>query len=672
MKLVRYFMFRGVLVALCAVAGVVLGSASALAAGPFTSSGSFGKTSPVGGLLEEPRGVAVEASSGDVFVVSGKGENELQTVDLTGSEAGGSFTLKFEGQKTGSLAYGVNEKQTVTLTGASSGDFKLAFNHSAASAGIPYDATAAEVQAALAAVSTIKPGNVAVSGSAGGPYTVEFRGALKQELQPEMECTNETNGTCAVAIEVSGSRSAGTGEVEKALEKLSTIGPGNVKVFGNDNEYEVTFQGSLGYTNVEELKCVGSGPTCTVATVHNGFSTRQVVKYNAAGTSKLGAITGVETPQHGFEGNYGVAVDNSASACKGDVYVDQGSPKVDRFEPKLLEPNEYTFLAPQLVAGSNSQGVAVNSEGDLFASLWSFHEGISMFECGLTEDNRLYEHEPLTYEVGIAVYEATNDVYFVVESGGARSGENKVVKFNSSEEEQSIGELEEEAPKPVAVTVDQKTGEVFALDTAPADHVTRYNSAGAKLEEFGEGEISEGAGIAYSTQGNGRVYVTEKTNDAVHVFEGTAVVAEPYKTCATAGKETVEWKEGVPSHEIAKTKEVYIGEYENKECTMKDTTDNYRSKGSHPGPEGKYELDGFTSFHFEAKDGKKEEVEPGVFGTVDKTTTLTFSNGDSVTCKKLVTDGQITSATEASETMTMEKCETARNRSLPKFIPATQ
>ena len=92
---------------------------------------------------------------------------------------------------------------------------------------------------------------------------------------------------------------------------------------------------------------------------------------------------------------------------------------------------------------------------------------------------------------------------------------------------------------------------------------------------------------------------------------------------------------------------------------MKDTTDNYRSKGSHPGPEGKYELDGFTSFHFEAKDGKKEEVEPGVFGTVDKTTTLTFSNGDSVTCKKLVTDGQITSATEASETMTMEKCETA-------------
>jgi len=38
-------------------------------------------------------------------------------------------------------------------------------------------------------------------------------------------------------------------------------------------------------------------------------------------------------------------------------------------------------------------------------------------------------------------------------------------------------------------------------------------------EEFGTGEIGEAWGIAYSGQGNGRIYVTEKTNDAVHVFE---------------------------------------------------------------------------------------------------------------------------------------------------------
>jgi hypothetical protein len=67
--------------------------------------------------------------------------NEVQTVTITGSPTGGTFTLTFGGQTTGAIAY---------------------------------NAAASAVQTALEALSTIGVGNVVVSGSAGGPYTVNF------------------------------------------------------------------------------------------------------------------------------------------------------------------------------------------------------------------------------------------------------------------------------------------------------------------------------------------------------------------------------------------------------------------------------------------------------------------------------------------------------------------
>jgi hypothetical protein len=47
----------------------------------------------------------------------------------------------------------------------------------ALTAGLAHDASSAQVQSALEGLSTIGPGNVAVSGGAGGPYTIEFTGA---------------------------------------------------------------------------------------------------------------------------------------------------------------------------------------------------------------------------------------------------------------------------------------------------------------------------------------------------------------------------------------------------------------------------------------------------------------------------------------------------------------
>lgn len=67
----------------------------------------------------------------------------------------------------------VNEVQVVTLTNATGGTFTLTYAGQT-TAPIAFDASAATVDAALEALSNIGVGDVLVTGSAGGPYTVTF------------------------------------------------------------------------------------------------------------------------------------------------------------------------------------------------------------------------------------------------------------------------------------------------------------------------------------------------------------------------------------------------------------------------------------------------------------------------------------------------------------------
>jgi RHS repeat-associated protein len=66
-----------------------------------------------------------------------------------------------------------NEKQTITPYSATGGTYTLSFG-GFTTAAIDWDATAGELESALEALTSID--NVSVSGSAGGPYTVEFLG----------------------------------------------------------------------------------------------------------------------------------------------------------------------------------------------------------------------------------------------------------------------------------------------------------------------------------------------------------------------------------------------------------------------------------------------------------------------------------------------------------------
>lgn len=76
------------------------------------------------------------------------GTNEVQLVTITGTPAGGTFTLTFDGEITAPIAY---------------------------------NATAATVQAALLALASLRSGDVVVTGSAGGPYTLTFAGDFAAE-----------------------------------------------------------------------------------------------------------------------------------------------------------------------------------------------------------------------------------------------------------------------------------------------------------------------------------------------------------------------------------------------------------------------------------------------------------------------------------------------------------
>lgn len=80
-----------------------------------------------------------------------------------------------------------NNKQTVTLIGAITGGlWGLNFNGVWMNPYIAPGSTTAQVQAALAAMSTIGAGNVLVTGATGGPYHIELVGALAAAPQTQM------------------------------------------------------------------------------------------------------------------------------------------------------------------------------------------------------------------------------------------------------------------------------------------------------------------------------------------------------------------------------------------------------------------------------------------------------------------------------------------------------
>lgn len=113
---------------------------------------------------------------------------------------------------------GVNEKETLTMTGTpTGGTFTLTYSAQTTSA-IPYNATAAQVQAALIALSNIGPGDVMVSGGPfpATPIVVDFTGTLSGTVSgapltmSAVGLTGGTSPTIGIVRTTTGLSNAGT------------------------------------------------------------------------------------------------------------------------------------------------------------------------------------------------------------------------------------------------------------------------------------------------------------------------------------------------------------------------------------------------------------------------------------------------------------------------------
>jgi hypothetical protein len=119
-----------------------------------------------------------------------------------------------------------DEKQTVTITGSpTGGTFTLTFGAQTTST-IAFNASAATVQTALQALSSIGASNATVTGSAGGPWTVDFSGSLADTAQSLMTANGSglTGGTSpgvSIARTQSGWQSSGMALWWKAVAVAS-------------------------------------------------------------------------------------------------------------------------------------------------------------------------------------------------------------------------------------------------------------------------------------------------------------------------------------------------------------------------------------------------------------------------------------------------------------------
>lgn len=143
---------------------------------------------------------------------------------------------------------GTDEVQIVTLTKVTGGHFTLEFDgdttaHIAASAVLP---TAKAIEEALEALADIEKGDVAVTGSAGGPYTVTFKGRYADTDVPTLVAADVdlTGEGAEVAVETSKAGVPGAGNLPVGV--ITEIDPTRTPAFCriNSNNWQAFLPGA--------------------------------------------------------------------------------------------------------------------------------------------------------------------------------------------------------------------------------------------------------------------------------------------------------------------------------------------------------------------------------------------------------------------------------------------
>lgn len=271
--------------------------------------GSFGSVLPGSGPgeLNAPKGVAVDDTTGDVYVADSANDRVAEF------SAAGSF-IRSVGDMSDPQGVAVNQftgDVYVTDEGNlrvdefnESGSFLRAWGAGVVASGP--DKVSVDAQQAVSVTAT------------GGTFTLTF----------------ESKTTAAVA---SDAPATGPGSVQKALESLLGAGNVGVTVTGSLDEshaYTVTFEGALANTDVPSMTAdgaslVGAGASVTVATVTVGDSAAEVCSEGDTCQAGVSAGTGGAFAST-FDGYIAVAPAGSPDA--GDVIVaDPGNSRVQEF-----------------------------------------------------------------------------------------------------------------------------------------------------------------------------------------------------------------------------------------------------------------------------------------------------------------------------------------------------
>lgn len=178
------------------------------------------------------------------------------TLDVTKFTAGTHYPAGYikSGQSLGLITatglYGpydpdTNEVQSVTITGTpTGGTFTLTWD-SQTTAAIAYNATAATVQTALAALSNIGAGNIAVTGSAGGPYSVTFQGTLFGTNVDQMTATASLTGGTSPGVTIATTTAGGAAGASNGQQTLVGFLLTATEVTNRDGSFATKVSGPL-------------------------------------------------------------------------------------------------------------------------------------------------------------------------------------------------------------------------------------------------------------------------------------------------------------------------------------------------------------------------------------------------------------------------------------------
>lgn len=281
----------------------------------------------------------IESAMFDPSTLSAGGVDEVQTLTVTGGPGGGSFTLTYKNQTTSA---------------------------------IPYNASAAVVQAALRALLGIGPTGVTVTGSGGGPWTLAYGGGLgKRDIAPlVVDPTGLTGGTSPNVTVTE------TTKGDASYSGLYVITSGLILAKTADGKYMQEYTGAGDINEVQTVTETGTPAGGTIILAFDGEQTG-TIPFNASAAT-------VQT-----------ALEALPNIDPGDVLVTggagPGTPWVVTFMGQYQAQSVPLMTAASALTGGTTPGVGVaqTTQGGTTQAIEGIFEGYREFLAPTREAAKL-------------------------------------------------------------------------------------------------------------------------------------------------------------------------------------------------------------------------------------------------------------------------------------------